>query len=234
MRWACASTYGPEHSRVVSSVSGFHDLAPVPTFVENGPPKAISPSTTPFQQLIPLTHLRKEVSKRERLQPLDPNSLDIPWSSAPRTPGRTSKLSSVIEILKPPSRNKQPYCSPALFQTPKSSGMLQVSRNAQQVLDTPRAKKSLGAADSTVAVLEDNAYRTFSPMGTTSRHSTGFVEGSPARRDSQPSPLSNTSRFIGNMPFGYESPNARSKGKDRVKDCGLFFGLSHIFILCWR
>ncbi|KAH8799499.1 hypothetical protein DL96DRAFT_1824231 [Flagelloscypha sp. PMI_526] len=225
---ACAANYGPERSRDVSPVSEFHDLAPVPTFVENdGRPKAIPPSTTLFQQLAPPSPMpawlpRKEVPERERLQPLDPNSLDIPWSSAPRTPGRTSNLSSArydgIELPKTPSRNKQAYYSPALFQTPKNSGMLRVPGSAQQVLGTPRAKKSLGAAGSLAAVLEDNAYRTFSPMGITSRHSTGFLEDSPARRNSRPSLLSNTPRFIGNMPFGYESPIARSKGKDRAYD----------------
>ncbi|KAH8822502.1 hypothetical protein DL96DRAFT_1621293 [Flagelloscypha sp. PMI_526] len=65
-----------------------------------------------------------------------------------------------IELPKTPSRNKQPYYSPALFQTPKNSGMLRVPGNALQVLDTPRATKSLGAADSLVAVLEDDGERT--------------------------------------------------------------------------
>ncbi|KAH8822499.1 hypothetical protein DL96DRAFT_1621272 [Flagelloscypha sp. PMI_526] len=115
---ACAATYGPiHHEQVPRPYTGLN------FYREREPSQTIPSSTALFQQLAPPSPVppwvpRNDVPKLERLQRLNPNSLDIPWSSPPHTSGRTGNLLSAhydrIELLKTPLRNKQPYYSPAL------------------------------------------------------------------------------------------------------------------------
>jgi hypothetical protein len=194
----------------------------MPTIVEDDRrrTKPIPASMTLFQQLAPESPMpawlpRKEIHERERerLQPLDSNSLDIPWAP-PRTPGRAGNLSSVrydgIDLPQTPSKSKQTFHLSGLFQTPKNNPSLRVPGSVTQAFGTPRVKKNLGASGSLTAVLEDQ-FRPFTP----SRQPSSYMEDSPARRRS--SFLSSTPRYLGHLPVD-ESPIVRAHGpKGRAK-----------------